>query len=70
MIGFREFQKVNQNIDYKIMGVGGDDSWNPRTHEEYLIKPGSYHFSYILRYTNNIDDDFSRAVPLVNLNDQ
>jgi hypothetical protein len=56
---------VTVNIDYKIMGLGGDDSWNPRTHEEYLIKPGSYNFSYILRYTKNIDDDFTKAVPLI-----
>jgi beta-galactosidase len=61
---------VTVNIDYKIMGLGGDDSWNPRTHEEYLIKPDSYHFSYILRFTDNIDGDFSRAVPLVHVSDK
>jgi len=66
----KEDGPVTVNIDHKIMGLGGDDSWNPRTHKEYLIKPGSYHFSYILRYTDNIDDDFSKAVPLVNLNDE
>ena len=66
----KEDGPVTVNIDHKIMGLGGDDSWNPRTHKEYLIKPGSYHFSYILRYTDNIDVDFSKAVPLVNLNDE
>lgn len=27
---------VNVNIDYKQMGVGGDDSWGARPHEEYM----------------------------------
>lgn len=66
----KEDGPVTVNIDYKIMGLGGDDSWSPRTHKEYLIKPSSYHFSYILRFTDNIDDDFSRAVPLVNVSDE
>ena len=66
----KEDGPITVNIDYKIMGLGGDDSWNPRTHEEYLIKPGSYHFSYILRYTDNIDEDLSKGIPLVNINDE
>jgi hypothetical protein len=52
------------------MGLGGDDSWNPRTHEEYLVKPGLYHFSYILRFTDDIDEDFSRGIPLLNINEE
>jgi beta-galactosidase len=28
---------INVNIDYKIHGVGGDDSWGARTHKEYTI---------------------------------
>uniref|UniRef100_UPI0030FB6A4B beta-galactosidase small subunit n=1 Tax=uncultured Wocania sp. TaxID=2834404 RepID=UPI0030FB6A4B len=28
---------VNLNIDYKLHGVGGDDSWGARTHDEYTI---------------------------------
>jgi beta-galactosidase len=38
--------RVYMNIDWQQMGLGGDDSWNPRTHEEYLLKPGRYSFSY------------------------
>jgi beta-galactosidase len=35
------------NIDWQQMGLGGDDSWTPRTHPEYLLpanKPYSYSF--------------------------
>ncbi len=32
-------QTITINIDHKMMGVGGDDSWNPRTKEAYLIAP-------------------------------
>ncbi|WP_223552244.1 glycoside hydrolase family 2 TIM barrel-domain containing protein [Aestuariivivens sp. NBU2969] len=28
---------INLNIDYKVHGVGGDDSWGARTHSEYTI---------------------------------
>jgi beta-galactosidase/beta-glucuronidase len=31
------------HIDAAHMGVGGDDSWSPATHPEYLIGPGVYH---------------------------
>jgi len=46
------------NIDYKNMGVGGDDSWNPRTHKEFLVEPVSYSFSYIItpHRKNNKED--------------
>jgi len=42
----RNDNQVHWNIDYQQMGVGGDDSWNPRTHKEYQLMPGSYSFSY------------------------
>ncbi len=44
-IKHRDF--ININIDYKIHGVGGDDSWGARTHEKYTIngnKPVSFGF--------------------------
>jgi beta-galactosidase len=31
-------------LDHRHMGVGGDDSWTPCTHEEYLIPPDKYTF--------------------------
>jgi beta-galactosidase len=34
------------NIDYRQMGVGGDDSWGARTHEEYTLPAKPYAFSF------------------------
>jgi len=36
---------ITLNIDYQQMGLGGDDSWNPRTHKEYLLDEENYVFS-------------------------
>ena len=36
---------ITWNLDLHQMGVGGDDSWNPRTHKEYLLFPGTYIYS-------------------------
>jgi beta-galactosidase len=33
------------NIDYKQMGVGGDDSWGARTHDEYTLPARPYNFT-------------------------
>lgn len=37
---------ITVNLDWKQMGVGGDDSWGARTHPEYTLpaKPYSYQF--------------------------
>lgn len=35
------------NINYKQMGVGGDDSWGALPHDEFLIKPtANYSYTY------------------------
>ena len=31
------------------MGLGGDDSWTPRTHPEYLLTDKEYSYSFRLR---------------------
>jgi len=36
------------HIDLKQMGLGGDDSWSPRVHQEYQLKDKHYHFGYRL----------------------
>ena len=36
------------NLDFQQMGLGGDDSWNPRTHEEFLLDGEQYSFSYTI----------------------
>ena len=59
-------RSITLNIDHKIMGVGGDDSWSPRTHEEFLIKPDIYKYSYIFRFTNDIDLDLKNNFSNVN----
>jgi beta-galactosidase len=33
-------------IDLKQMGLGGDDSWSPRVHEEYQLKEKNYKFGF------------------------
>eukprot|EP00210_Caulerpa_lentillifera_P004227 g4032.t1 len=35
--------ETNVHIDSALMGVGGDDSWSPSVHREYLVQPGIYH---------------------------
>jgi len=40
---------ITVNLDYKQMGVGGDNSWGARTHPEYTLPPGAYSYRYRLR---------------------
>ncbi len=37
------------HIDLEQTGVGGDNSWGDRTHDEYTIYPDVYKFSFILK---------------------
>ncbi len=38
--------KTYLHIDHKQMGLGGDDSWSPRVHTEYLLNAPAYCFSF------------------------
>ncbi len=40
------------NIDYKQLGVGGDNSWGAWTHDEYRLKENSYSYSFIIKPIN------------------
>ncbi len=40
---------VTWNIDYKQMGVGGDNSWGARTHEIYTLPAREYSYSFRMR---------------------
>ena len=40
---------ISLNIDYKQTGVGGDNSWGAKTWDDYLIKPNSYQYSFIIK---------------------
>ena len=37
------------SLDWQQMGLGGDDSWNPRVHPEYQLTKDSYSFSFRLQ---------------------
>lgn len=37
------------NIDYKQMGVGGDDSWGAWTHEQYRLTAKEYSYSFLIK---------------------
>ena len=37
------------NIDYKQMGVGGDNSWGARTHDEYRLTDKEYSYSFRMK---------------------
>jgi len=39
---------VSVNIDYRQSGVGGDNSWGARAWDRYQLKPGDYHYAFIL----------------------
>lgn len=41
---------VELHIDYRMMGVGGDNSWGAMPHEPYLIRPSAdgHHYSFTL----------------------
>jgi beta-galactosidase len=40
---------VTVNLDYRQMGVGGDDSWGAMTHEEYRLPAEPYRYDFTLR---------------------
>lgn len=40
---------IHWNIDYKQMGVGGDNSWGAKAHAEYLLPYRSYEYSFELK---------------------
>ncbi|MEN7547990.1 glycoside hydrolase family 2 TIM barrel-domain containing protein [Rapidithrix thailandica] len=45
------------NLDYKQMGVGGDNSWGAKTHPEYTLYPQEYSYSFRLRpYQVGLED--------------
>jgi len=35
-------------IDFKQMGVGGDNSWGAKPHDKYTLHPGEYRYSFML----------------------
>ncbi|UCF44429.1 MAG: DUF4981 domain-containing protein, partial [Planctomycetota bacterium] len=58
----RKGDMITVNLDYKQMGVGGDNSWGARTHPEYTLAAGAYSYKFRLRpYTPSMGDIASIA---------
>jgi beta-galactosidase len=41
--------KTYVHVDLKQMGLGGDDSWSPRVHEEYQLKEKNYKLEFRIK---------------------
>lgn len=37
---------IQLHIDYKMIGLGSDDSWGAKPHEEYLLHPTKKGYEY------------------------
>ncbi len=48
---------ITVNLDYKQMGVGGDDSWGARVHPEYTLPAQRYSYKFRLRPHSMITGD-------------
>jgi len=44
------------NVDFRQMGVGGDDSWGALTHEQYRLTARNYSYSYLIHPLNAGDN--------------
>jgi beta-galactosidase len=42
-------ENIYLHLDYKQMGLGGDDSWNPRVHPEYLLIEKQYKYAFRMK---------------------
>ena len=47
-LNLQQKDQVDWLIDLKQMGVGGDNSWGARPHDQYTLSPGNYDFSFML----------------------
>jgi beta-galactosidase len=55
---------ISLNLDYKQMGVGGDNSWGALVHAEYTLPAKEYSYSFRLRPFSSDDE------PLIKLSRQ
>ncbi|MHA4807523.1 glycoside hydrolase family 2 TIM barrel-domain containing protein [Flavitalea flava] len=44
------------NIDYRQMGLGGDNSWGAKTHAEYTLPYTDYRYTFTLRPVDSADN--------------
>jgi beta-galactosidase len=52
---------IELNVDYRQMGVGGDDSWGALPHPQYLIPPRPYRYAFRLRPLTASEDPAEAA---------
>jgi beta-galactosidase len=63
-----ELTRCNETIlhlDGRHMGVGGDDGWTAPVHDEFLVNPGKYHFSFRLRPISGDEDPAAAARSMI-----
>lgn len=58
-VKFRDLTSIN--IDYKQMGVGGDDSWGALTHPEYRLTESEYQYIFMITPVSGGDDIAEKA---------
>ena len=58
-VKFRDLTSVN--IDFKQMGIGGDNSWGAKTHPEYRLTEDAYSYSFIISPIAKGDDPNKKA---------
>jgi len=50
---------ISLHIDYKQIGVGGDNSWGAKTHSHYSLPCKKYNYSYLLKpFQKGADNPF------------
>lgn len=52
---------IEWRIDFRQMGVGGDNSWGARPLDQYMIFPGAYQYEYDIMPLM-ADGDFERSI--------
>ena len=43
-------------IDFKQMGVGGDNSWGMKPWDKYMLYPGEYKYAFVIMPVHSKDD--------------
>lgn len=56
-------KNIFMNIDLKQMGLGGDDSWSPRVHPEFLLNEKKYEYTFLIKPIEN-DKNIDRIIKL------
>ncbi|NOY61365.1 MAG: hypothetical protein GXO75_20825 [Calditrichaeota bacterium] len=58
---------VALNLDYKQMGLGGDNSWGARTHPQYTLPAKAYSYTFRIRPLGRFDDAEKLSKQVFNL---